>query len=497
MMEQWNDIINTALLGTEKRSIKTESLPEELATAVTQLSAASLDREELFLQTASVVHNYRQCGFIPPTVTTSIPVAAEEERRYAAPVAHTVLQDIIETGSDSLLRFWLQNCYNRQWIVQPEAIPLLLDAGAQSKAVRHLVAACCGKRGVWLQQFNPDWKWNTTTGNEEDMWQTGSPSQRKNFLVQLRISEPAGALQLLQQTWPQENAATKVELLEAIATNAGAEDVSWLEELLKEKSSKVKEAALHILKTIPSSTLVQSYQHILQQAVQATTTKGLLGLGSKTVLEFKLPALDPALFKTGIQQVSNQKGVKDEDFILEQLTAHVPPQFWEQHLAMESNKIISLLQKENKATLIHAIGEAAVRFKDKSWLMQVLRVDNSFFHNEIFTLLSQEEAQLYAVRWLEQNDKAGWIIQSLTLVEEEWKPALAHALLQWAAKNPYQTNRGWFNNVAALLPTSLKAEDLESYAPKEEYLRSTWNGISEHILKLVSLKEQTIKAFQQ
>jgi uncharacterized membrane protein YdcZ (DUF606 family) len=57
-MEFWNNIINTALLGTDKKNINAAELSSALAEVCEQMSANEvLDKEEQFLQIAAVSFN--------------------------------------------------------------------------------------------------------------------------------------------------------------------------------------------------------------------------------------------------------------------------------------------------------------------------------------------------------------------------------------------------------------------------------------------------------
>lgn len=496
-MESWNSVINAALLGTEKRSLKESEVDISLAETVAAIAQQTTDREEVFLQTAALVYNIRQCGFLPlQKETATIPAADAEEKEYSSLPAHAVLANILETGSISLLRFWLLHCSRANKIVQPEVIPSLLNVGVKTKSLQSLVVLCCGKRGEWLQQFNDEWKWDRAESNEEH-WQTGTLLQRKEYLAQLRRNDSAKGRELLQQTWLQESAATKAELLEQLRINAGNDDVPWLENLLNEKSTKVKEAALDILKTIPSSGIVQRYWNILQQSIKVVASKGLLGIGSKTSLEVKLTAVDPSIFKTGIEQVSGRKGVNDEVFILQQLIAHVPPNLWEEYFQLQKEKIISLFGKEEAhASFVTALGEASIRFKALDWLREIIAADPVFFNEEIFAVLPQKEAEAYAVKFLGQDDKASIVIRNLDKFQNEWSLEFAKAVLRFTAKNPYQYHRGFYNDIAAVLPVPLAGE-LEKCTPKEDYLRNMWITQSEYIIKLLTLKLQTLKAFNE
>ncbi|HVG16137.1 MAG TPA: DUF5691 domain-containing protein, partial [Chitinophagaceae bacterium] len=237
-MESWNQIINTALLGTDKRELKKESLPSELWVAYDWITQNTASKEEHFLQSAALLFNYRQCGVLPlRKEDVSIAVADKEEKQYASPFSHGVLFDIIETGSLSLLQLWLEQCVSKNKIVQPEHIPLLLDTALKQKVLQSFIRTCCGNRGVWLAQFNEAWKYVQEPG-EEDVWQTGTLVQRKSLLAKIREIDAAKGRQMLEQVWAQENAASKTEFVQQLYVNANADDVPWLETVLIDKSVK-------------------------------------------------------------------------------------------------------------------------------------------------------------------------------------------------------------------------------------------------------------------
>src|SRR6516162_4396629 len=120
-MESWNYIVNAVLLGTEKRSIRGEDLDAQFAEQFSIISERIASREEVLLNTASLIYNFRQCGFSPlHKEGISLPEAPNEEKQYAIAPAHVVLSDILESGSISLLHFWLLNCAKQNKIVLPE-----------------------------------------------------------------------------------------------------------------------------------------------------------------------------------------------------------------------------------------------------------------------------------------------------------------------------------------------------------------------------------------
>jgi hypothetical protein len=237
-MESWNHIINTALLGTDKKQLVKENLPAEISEGFDWIVRNTESKEDAFLQTAAMLYNFRQCGVLPlHPEGVFISLADKEDKAQAVPLAHQALYDIVETGSVPLLRLWLKQCTSKEQIVQPEAVPLLLDTAIKHKQLQTLIYTCCGNRGVWLSQFNKAWK-PAVVLSDEEVWQTGTPEQRRSLLLQIRSTNPVKGRELLAETWAQESAATKAELVKTLSVNAGPDDLPWLEQLLHEKSRR-------------------------------------------------------------------------------------------------------------------------------------------------------------------------------------------------------------------------------------------------------------------
>jgi len=184
-MEGWNDIINTALLGTEKKSLAGQagtSVPQTGAHVLQQAMAqitdqAGLDKEEQFLQLAALSFNVRQSGTKPlrqPMLKGT--QAAAESLTYCSQSAAQALNDILEEESQPVLVLWLERCIAAQRIIPPELVPTLLNRAIQHKDLRQSVATVCGRRGEWLSRFNPAWEFSNTA-DDEQLWQTGSLDQ--------------------------------------------------------------------------------------------------------------------------------------------------------------------------------------------------------------------------------------------------------------------------------------------------------------------------------
>lgn len=491
-MQLWETIINTAMMGTDKTLHAPSDVPANLAETAALID--SNNKEEKFLQLAALAYNYRMCGVTATKLEVSIAVASPEEKPYCTESATQVLKDILYEENISLLQYWLEQCAAAQQIVPPELIPELLAIGVHQKKLQSLLAVCCGKRGEWLSRFNTSWNFSALQTDEE-LWHNGAFEQRKQVLAVLRKTDPDTARNWLEATWAVEDANTKAGFLELLHENVGEADIPFLESLATEKGKKVKEEALALLKKIPGSAVVQSYTDVLRQAVTLIKEKALLGLVSKTSLQFRLPADIPeAVFKSGIEKLSSSKNTSDEAFILFQLIEFCPPDFWATHLQCSPAEVVELFSKTDEGLrLLGAMGLAVSRFKAAVWAPLFFKLDNYFFY-DLISLASKKEGEAYLVRRFEkdpQSINAAGFAASLT---EQWGIELAAAVLKFAALNPYAYNKTYFNRIIHLIPPAI-LPSLEQFAPPEEYTRNTWNNNSEYIRRMVQLKIQSQKAF--
>ena len=492
-MQFWDVIVNTAMIGTDKKQIGATDTPAALQdVAALILDNTAIDKEEKFLQLASLAFNYRQCGTIPEQTTIQTPVAPDEVKPYCNDKAMQALNDIVIEDNMHLLRLWLQLCNNKQQLIQPGMVSVLLTTGTTQKKLQLLIADCCGKRGEWMATFNNSWNFSAVVSDDE-RWNTGTFEQRKELLKQTRKSDPHKAREWVQQTWEQEDVNAKVSFLEIFGDNIQRQDLSFLESLANEKSKRVRDEATHLLKQIPGSSIVRLYEKALGESVILKKEKGLLGLKSKTVLQFKVPGtIDESIFKTGIDKLCNNKEMTDDEYIVHQLMAHVPPAFWERHFEFIPEAVIDLFQKDDSGKkMITALVSATTRFKDAHWAHE-LGTHAATFYVDLIVLLTAREQEVLVNKFFDKFPD--FIIQHAVTLEDEWSMEMTKNIFRHAAKNPHQYNKTFFNENIHLIPVGIIGE-LERCTPSEEQFRNSWNNQSEHIIKLITLKIQTLQAF--
>jgi hypothetical protein len=482
----WDNIINTALLGTGKKQLSVKDLPADLQPVAESIAGnKTLDVETQFLHLAALMLNYRQSG-VTALQEGGVPLdpCAPEALPYCNKLALYALQDALDMDLLPLVTYWLDTCHKAGQVVVPEYVPALLDIAVAQKRIRHLAMAVCGKRGQWLRNMNPDWQFSFAE-KEEDRWLTGTPEERRQVLQDIRQTMPEKAMQWLQQTWAQENAANRADFLKIMRTNISSEDTYWLESLQQEKSQKVKEEIWALLKLIPSSFIVQSYWQLLQTAVTR-------GQQQAIHISLSLP-LDKMMIDSGIATLSNEKNVSEEAYILFQLVGSVPPAYWESHFNTDKEEVLQIFENDDLAKrFLPALILAAGRFKDAGWLRLLLK-NSKDFYPDVIPLLPAAEQEAYALRLFPNYPQD--VINYLSARTDEWGFAITSEVLRWMAGNPYQYTRNFFDKHVLQLPAAIAGE-LENLSPEEPGYLATWRNTSEHIRRLLDCKAQINHAFQ-
>ncbi|PZF74103.1 DUF5691 domain-containing protein [Taibaiella soli] len=490
-------IIQVALLGTDKQQLNLNEADDALQPSLRKIGDnPTLDSEEIFLQSLALAFNYKQAGVtVPVKVEAAIEPAPAEEKQYCSPAAMRNLRDILDLESGALLRVWLQCCADADFVVLPEFIPILFDEASVNRSLLPLVIKCCGKRGEWLIGFNKDWKFSATD-NTAEIWETGSSEQRKQALMQVRKADAGKALQMLEQTWTTEDAQTKTVLLGVLETNIGNEDVRFLEQIQNEKSKKVNDLAIHLLKLIPASSIVQSYVDALRKSVQIKKEKSMLGLISKKVLDVDVSSVDESVFATGIEKLSNIKDLDDATYIACQLIQNVPPSALKTLLGVDYEEMANLFWQK-KSFLLFALIGSAIKFRDVVCLQIALQKDNVNFYKRAITILPKVEANNYAEQYFaQQNGIQGAnirteIIDTFCKAEIEISSSFGAVICEHLASDMYRFNRKFYNDYIDLFPADFPAI-AEKYTPQQSYVQSQWGNTVAYTQKLMQLKVSTI-----
>src|SRR6266550_842785 len=145
-MQPWQDILATAVVGTDQHELVLTSHGDELGQLIDQIDGT--DREGSLLSSASLLAQYRRAGFAPPTDSqVLLDACAPDEAIRGSSASGQHLALMLEGEFKEVLPEWLVAMNSAGKRVPEEYLPALLDKGRAEVSLRELIIAVQGKRG--------------------------------------------------------------------------------------------------------------------------------------------------------------------------------------------------------------------------------------------------------------------------------------------------------------------------------------------------------------
>lgn len=370
-MRTWDDILATAVVGTEQREFKLATGEDELGRLLAQLNQT--DREGSLLSVASIVALYRGAGVAPPVDTQSSSNASEQDEASSAGAkSGQHLAFMLEGEFREVLPEWLAAMNNAHKRVPEEHLPALLEHGRQETSLRRPIIAVLGRRGEWLAAQNPDWHY-ATRKDEKDVWETASREERLLLLGSLRSTDPAKARELLVTTWAQESAKDRVVFLERFAIGVSPSDEPFLNEALQDRSGEVRRVARTLLAGLPSE-----FSRRLKSLATPLLSfkKGLIG---KARIEVALPDDPIAWLKANGIEIDNPprnatQSVGPKAWFLKELISLIPITHWSETWQKTPFEIIRAGdESEWRESFALGFVAAAQRDRDPDWIEALVK----------------------------------------------------------------------------------------------------------------------------
>jgi len=101
---------------------------------------------------------------------------------------------------------------------------------------------------------------------------------------------------------------------------------------------------------------------------------------------------------------------------------------------------------------------------------------------------------LYKYLFCSLNKGAPNVIHTALNCNQQWGTEFARLAMQQMANHPYEYNRAFFNRCIKLIPTEIISQ-LEKLEAKDINMQSAWGKNRDHLINLLGLKQQTLKAF--
>lgn len=373
-MTVWDDLLNTALVGTERRPFDLAAVSELAGTAALDVARV----EARVLTAAALVATCRRAGRLPDRMTGAVPPAAQADDRplcsdTAQQILSLLLSGMVEGagGNDELVGEWLHACAAQgQRVPAPMLVPLL-SLGTARSPLRAAVAAVAGPRGAWLAARNPDWSWllppaaaDVEVGRDlADRYATASRDERVALLRAVRSCDREAARGLLLSTWKAEPAAGRAALLAALEPDIGDDDEPLLEDVLDDRAGSVRSVAADLLGRLPRS---RRAERMAERAGRLVDVEGRF----RRKLVVELPdALDAAARRDGItDERTTGTGLKASWLV--QIVAAAPLDMWPPHLSVDPEEAVRLASDHPE--LRDGWTRAAVSQRNQVWAAALL-----------------------------------------------------------------------------------------------------------------------------
>ncbi|GAA2435311.1 DUF5691 domain-containing protein [Streptomyces glaucus] len=445
----WEELVTTALLGTERRTPPGCAPGREAPVALLDAAAVETVRRRAGLRPARAA---RRPEPAPEDPRPPLPAAAA--RRLAMLLADRpgaagggrrgTAPDLME-----LLPQWLAAANAHGYAAPPQALPALLDAARGRTDLRPAALAFAGPRALWLARLNPDWRFalratpggGTALPRPQDtervhrLWQEGLFAERVALLSALRAREPAAARELLASTWATERAEDRLMFLDSLRAGLGPEDEPFLEQALADRSRNVRATAAELLSALPGSALAARMAARAAACVAVDPTRD-----TPTILVEAPHECDAGMERDGVVP-KPPTGRGERSWWLSQLVEATPLGTWCGRLGGRTpQEIVALPVADGWQSELHAAWcRAAVRQRDAGWARALLGAPTAPEAGGPGAVSLAERAKLLGT--LDAAERAGWVagfiathglseaFQLLGVCAVPWAPPLGRAVV--------------------------------------------------------------------
>ena len=460
-MNDFETIIATALIGTERQALPPLTLEPNL-------NAAS--KEAALLSAAALVTQYRKAARVP-TVTAATLEPSGADSKPELPVALRNLLERVLNGHQELLPEFLE--LSAQYRFAHRDLPRMLELGRGDTSLRAGLLGGLDTRGRWLAGLEKTWAWATgSTETPEDAvksFETSSKAARVLALQAFREADPDAARALLETTWKQDPAPERKEFIAVLCTKLSPSDEPFLENALHtDRSADVRDTAADLLAQLPNSGFNARLLKSLRPILIVTTPKsaGLLAslkdklseLSGKnsSSLDIELPeTFDPAWAKDGIVEKAPQS-VGQKQWWVQQLLRRTSLEMLEAITGLNALTLLKSTPKEWKSLITDAVKSTLERNPNRELVKQLIAYDFTLIRYAPSALAVLEPITLEALakqRSLVDGNNELALLEACT---HTWSDPFWVAVIEWTAqqitrRRNNQNNSAYFHGFSRLI----------------------------------------------
>jgi uncharacterized protein DUF5691 len=418
----WEELVTSALLGTDRR------------TPPDSVLSPGKDAPVALLDAAAVQTVRRRAGLLPaPAADRPEPAPHDARPQLPAPARRRLAQLLADRSAPShaggrrgtapdlteLLPQWLAAANEHGYQAPPSVLPALLDAARARTDLRPQALTFAGPRGLWLARLNPEWKFalRGASGSSvlpdagdaeaiQRLWEEGLFAERVALLAAVRVHDARAALALLTATWATERAEDRLMFLDSLRTGLSDADEPFLEQALSDRSRNVRATAAELLSALPHSALAG------RMAARAASCVSLdhSGDGDAAIGVEAPHECDAGMQRDGVAP-SPPTGRGERSWWLGQLVEAAPLSTWPGRLGGHTaQEIVALPVADGWGDELHAAWcRAAVRQRDAEWSRALLGAPSNPPDTGPGTSSLAERAKLLAT--LPDGERAVWVAE--------------------------------------------------------------------------------------
>jgi hypothetical protein len=465
-LPDWPDVLATALVGTERRTV------HSVVSTVEEPPLALLD-------SAALLTAYRRAGVRAVTGVEPPAPAPDESTPVVGDAAATRLAQLLDQYPGAgpldaelraeLLVEWLTRAAAVGRRCPPELLPALLDAGRRDKRFRRPAVAVGGARTAWLAGQRAEWRYVTGERDESgaaepEAWQFGTAGQRVAHLAALRSADPDAARELLAAGWAGEAPDERAALLAVLRTGLGPADEEFLEAALVDRRKEVRTVAGDLLGQLPGS----AYRERMVRRARACVRRD----GNRLVVTSP-DRCDTAMKRDGITPKPPQ-GVGERAWWLEEVLARTPVDTWTDG---DPAAFLASLTDDWGPVVLRGLARATAAARDPEWAVAVFDrlfavprqdrrgTDAELLDAVIAVVPDDRLAERVVVQLHQDPSGARGLDGLLARCPRPWPPSLVDGLLAVLALPAEQLGNQWrVASLCRLAATRLPVEAVDRVA---------------------------------